>query len=109
MSDMTDQELQALVNSTGLIPCDRLPKPNPRKSLEDFLVHAAVCINGAVKSGKTEHKFRAYGIPNIPFKTLNEAVPVLERLGYKTSISTDNVEGEPPTMVTYLVVSGWGD
>ena len=55
---MTDQELQALVNLTGLMPCDRLPKKDPNQELKKFLIRVAVNINGAVKSGRNPCAFR---------------------------------------------------
>ena len=56
---MTDQELQALVDLTGLMPCDRLPKKDPNQELKKFLIRVAVNINGAVKSGWDPCAFRA--------------------------------------------------
>lgn len=106
---MTDQELQALVNLTGLMPCDRLPKKDPNQELKKFLVRVAVNINGAVKRGAGSVQFADRDTVAPVSKDLMAAVKEpLERLGYTVVVSkVDSVEGDWLTATTYLTISGW--
>lgn len=105
---MTDQELQALVNLTGLMPCDRLPKKDPDQELKNFLTRVAVNINGAVKSGAEFVRFSDIdGVAPVS-KDLVAAAEILERLGYTVTVSkVDRVEGDWLTAATYLTIYGW--
>ncbi len=102
---MTDQELQALVNLTGLMPCDRLPKKDPDQELKNFLTRVAVNINGAVKSGAK----------SVRFSNVDEVAPVgrdmmmkakgpLGRLGYDVEVVTSANYAE-----SHINISGWSD
>lgn len=106
---MTDQELQALVNLTGLMPCDRLPKKDPDQELKNFLTRVAVNINGAVKRGAGSVQFADRDTVAPVSKDLMAAVKEpLERLGYEVVISKgDCIEGDWLTATTYLTISGW--
>lgn len=106
---MTDQELQALVNLTGLMPCDRLPKKDPDQELKNFLTRVAVNINGAVKRGAGSVQFADRDTVAPVSKDLMAAVKEpLERLGYTVVVSkVDSVEGDWLTATTYLTISGW--
>ena len=106
---MTDQELQALVNLTGLMPCDRLPKKDPDQELKNFLTRVAVNINGAVKSGAEFVQFSDRGsVVPVDRDTMAAAKEPLERLGYTVVVSkVDRVEGDWLTAITYLTISGW--
>lgn len=108
---MTDQELQALVNLTGLMPCDRLPKKDPNQELKNFLTRVAVNINGAVKSGARFVQFSDRGtVAPVDRDTMAKAKEPLERLGYTVAVSkVDHVEGDWLTAITHLTISGWGD
>lgn len=106
---MTDQELQALVNLTGLMPCDRLPKKDPDQELKKFLTRVAVNINGAVKSGARFVQFSDRGtVAPVDRDTMAKAKEPLERLGYTVVVSkVDQVEGNAPVTATYLTICGW--
>ena len=106
---MTDQELQALVNLTGLMPCDRLPKKDPNQELKNFLTRVAVNINGAVKSGARFVRFADRDVVAPVSKDLMAAAKEpLERLGYTVAVSkVDRVEGDWLTAITHLTISGW--
>ena len=106
---MTDQELQALVNLTGLMPCDRLPKKDPDQELKNFLTRVAVNINGAVKSGARSVQFSDRGaVAPVDRDIMAKAKEPLERLGYTVVVSkVDHVEGDWLTAITYLTISGW--
>ena len=106
---MTDQELQALVNLTGLMPCDRLPKKDQNQELKNFLTRVAVNINGAVKSGAESVQFANRDTVAPVNKSLMAAAKEpLERLGYTVVVSkVDRVEGDWLTATTYLTISGW--
>lgn len=108
---MTDQELQALVNLTGLMPCDRLPKKDPNQELKNFLTRVAVNINGAVKSGAIFVQFSDRGtVAPVSKDLMDAAKEPLERLGYTVVVSKAYpVEGDWLTAATYLTISGWGD
>lgn len=108
---MTDQELQALVNLTGLMPCDRLPKKDPNQELKKFLIRVAVNINGAVKSGARFVQFADRDVvAPVDRDTMAKAKEPLERLGYTVAVSkVDRVEGDWLAAATYLTISGWGD
>lgn len=106
---MTDQELQALVNLTGLMPCDRLPKKDPNQELKKFLTRVAVNINGAVKSGARSVQFSDRGtVAPVDRDTMAKAKEPLERLGYTVVVSkVDRVEGDWLIAATYLTICGW--
>lgn len=106
---MTDQELQTLVNLTGLMPCDRLPKKDPNQELKKFLIRVAVNINGAVKSGAEFVRFSDIdGVAPVSKDLMAAAKEPLERLGYTVTVSkVDRVEGDWPTATTYLTIYGW--
>lgn len=106
---MTDQELQALVNLTGLMPCDRLPKKDPDQELKNFLTRVAVNINGAVKSGTKLVRFSDVGaVVPVSKDLMAAAKEPLERLGYEVVISKgDCIEGNELVTATYLTISGW--
>ena len=108
---MTDQELQALVNLTGLMPCDRLPKKDPDQELKKFLMRVAVNINGAVKSGAEFVRFSDIdGVAPVSKDLMAAAKEPLERLGYTVVVSkVDHVEGDWLTATTYLTIYGWSD
>lgn len=108
---MTDQELQALVNLTGLMPCDRLPKKDPSQELKNFLTRVAVNINGAVKSGAKLVQFSDRDtVAPVSKDLMAGAKEPLERLGYTVVVSkVDSVEGDWLTATTYLTISGWSD
>lgn len=108
---MTDQELQALVNLTGLMPCDRLPKKDPDQELKKFLTRVAVNINGAVKSGAESVRFSDIaGVAPVSKDLMTKAKEPLERLGYHVVIfKGDYIEGNAPVTATYLTISGWSD
>ena len=108
---MTDQELQALVNLTGLMPCDRLPKKDPDQELKKFLIRVAVNINGAVKSGAESVRFSSTdAVAPVSKRLMAAAKEPLERLGYTVVVSkVDSVEGGWLTVTTYLTISGWSD
>lgn len=108
---MTDQELQALVNLTGLMPCDRLPKKDPDQELKNFLTRVAVNINGAVKRGAGFVQFADRDVVAPVDKCLMAAAKgLLERLGYTVVVSkVDSVEGDWLTAATCLTISGWDD
>lgn len=99
-TEMTDQELQALVNLTGLMPCDRLPKKDPDQEIKKFLIWVAVNINGATKRGESFVQFsdRDAAVP-VPKCLMDKATPILERLGYEVAVH----EGT----ATRMTVSGW--
>lgn len=106
---MTDQELQALVNLTGLMPCDRLPKKDPDQELKNFLTRVAVNINGAVKS---EARFVQFSdrdaVAPVNKRLMTAAKGPLELLGYHVVISKgDYIEGNVLVTATYLTISGW--
>lgn len=106
---MTDQELQALVNLTGLMPCDRLPKKDPNQELKNFLTRVAVNINGAVKSGARFVQFSDLGtVAPVSKDLMTGAKEPLERLGYHVVIfKGDYIEGNALVTATYLAISGW--
>lgn len=106
---MTDQELQALVNLTGLMPCDRLPKKDPNQELKKFLIRVAVNINGAVKSGAEFVRFSDIdGVAPVSKDLMAAAKGPLERLGYTVTVSkVDRAEGDWLTVATYLTIYGW--
>lgn len=106
---MTDQELQALVNLTGLMPCDRLPKKDPNQELKKFLTRVAVNINGAVKSGARFVQFSDLGtVAPVDRDTMAKAKEPLERLGYRVVISKgESIKGNGLVTATYLTISGW--
>ena len=106
---MTDQELQALVNLTGLMPCDRLPKKDPNQELKNFLTRVAVNINGAVKSGAGFVQFADRDtVAPVSKDLMAAAKEPLERLGYTVTVSkVDRVEGDWLTAITHLTISGW--
>lgn len=106
---MTDQELQALVNLTGLMPCDRLPKKDPDQELKNFLTRVAVNINGAVKRGAGSVQFAGRDVvAPVDRDTMAKAKEPLERLGYTVVVSkADSVEGDWLTAAAYLTISGW--
>ena len=106
---MTDQELQALVNLTGLIPCDRLPKKDPDQELKKFLIRVAVNINGAVKSGAEFVRFSDIaGVAPVSKDLMAKAKEPLERLGYHAVIfKGDCMNGDVLVTATYLTISGW--
>lgn len=106
---MTDQELQALVNLTGLMPCDLLPKKDPNQELKKFLIRVAVNINGAVKSGAEYVRFSDIdGVAPVSKDLMAAAKEPLERLGYTATVSkVDRVEGDWLTATTYLTIHGW--
>lgn len=107
---MTDQELQALVNLTGLMPCDRLPKKDPDQELKNFLTRVAVNINGAVKRGAGSVQFADRDVVPVDRDTMAKAKEPLERLGYTVVVSkVDSVEGDWLTAATCLTISGWDD
>lgn len=108
---MTDQELQALINLTGLVPCDRPPKKDPNQELKKFLIRVAVNINGAVKSGAEFVRFSDIdGVAPVSKDLMAAAKEPLERLGYTVVVSkVDRVEGDWLTATTYLTISGWDD
>ena len=108
---MTDQELQALVNLTGLMPCDRLPKKDPNQELKKFLTRVAVNINGAVKSGAEYVQFSDRdAVAPVDRDTMAKAKEPLERLGYTVAVSkVDRIEGNWLTATTYLTIYGWSD
>ena len=107
---MTDQELQALVNLTGLMPCDRLPKKDPDQELKKFLIRVAVNINGAVKSGAEFVRFSDRDtVAPVSKDLMAAAKEPLERLGYHVVIfKGDYIEGNVLVTATYLTVYGWG-
>lgn len=107
---MTDQELQALVLATGLMPCDRLPKKNPDQELKNFLTRVAVNINGAAKRGELFVQFSNRDtVAPVSKRLMNKATPILEQLGYKVeSQRMESIEGNELVTVTYVVISGWG-
>ena len=106
---MTDQELQALVDLTGLMPCDRLPKKDPNQELKNFLTRVAVNINGAVKSGVGSVRFSSVDAVAPASKDLMTAAKEpLELLGYHVVISKgDCIDGNVLVTATYLTISGW--
>ena len=106
---MTDQELQALVNLTGLMPCDRLPKKDSNQELKNFLTRVAVNINGAVKSGAGSVRFSDVdAVVPVDKCLMAAAKEPLERLGYTVVVSkVDSVEGDWLTAATCLTISGW--
>ena len=106
---MTDQELQALVNLTGLMPCDRLPKKDPDQELKNFLTRVAVNINGAVKRGAEFVRFSDIdGVAPVSKDLMAAAKEPLERLGYTVVVSkVDRVEGDWLAATTYLTIYGW--
>lgn len=106
---MTDQELQALVNLTGLMPCDRLPKKDPNQELLELLIRVAVNINGAVKSGTEYVRFSDIdGVAPVSKDLMAAAKEPLERLGYTVTVSkVGRVEGDWLTATTYLTIHGW--
>lgn len=108
---MTDQELQALVNLTGLMPCDRLPKKYSNQELKNFLTRVAVNIDGAVKSGAGYVRFSDIdGVAPVSKDLMAGAKEPLERLGYTVVVSkVYRMEGDWLTAATYLTISGWGD
>lgn len=108
---MTDQELQALVNLTGLMPCDRLPKKDPDQELKNFLTRVAVNINGAVKRGAGSVRFSDVdAVVPVDKRLMAAAKGPLERLGYTVVVSkVDSVEGDWLTAATCLTISGWDD
>lgn len=104
---MTDQELQALVLATGLMPCDRLPKKDPDQELKNFLTRVAVNINGAAKKGELFVQFRSNdAIAPVSKCLMHRAKEPLELLGYDVEIVT---AVDHPATVSYLNISGWGD
>lgn len=108
---MTDQELQALVLATGLMPCDRLPKKDPDQELKNFLIRVAVNINGAAKEGKADVSFGTHNVPGpVEKRLMKEAKPVLEQLGYKVGIfSYETIQGTCMVLATSMTISGWSD
>ena len=99
---MTDQELQALVNLTGLMPCDRLPKKDSDQELKNFLTRVAVNINGAVKRGAESVQFSDRDtVAPVSRDLMAAAKGPLERLGYDVEIVTINRAG------SYIEISGW--
>lgn len=106
---MTDQELRALVNLTGLMPCDLLPKKDPNQELKKFLIRVAVNINGAVKSGAEFVRFSDIdGVAPVSKDLMAAAKEPLERLGYTVVVSkVDRVEGDWLAATTYLTIYGW--
>lgn len=103
---MTDQELQALVLATGLMPCDRLPKKDPGQDLKNFLTRAAVNIKGAAKKGELFVQFRSNDtIAPVSKCLMHQAKEPLELLGYDVEMVTavDNL-----VAVSYINISGWG-
>ena len=111
MIELTDQELQALVNLTGLMPCDRLPKKDPNQELKKFLIRVAVNINGAVKSGAEFVRFSDIdGVAPVSKDLMAKAEEPLELLGYHVVIfKGDYMGGDALVTATYLTISGWGD
>lgn len=102
---MTDQELQALVNLTGLMPCDRLPKKDPDQELKNFLTRVAVNINGAVKSGARFVRFSNVDeVAPIGKDMMMKAKGPLEQLGYDVEVVTSANYAE-----SYINISGWSD
>lgn len=106
---MTDQELQALVNLTGLMPCDRLPKKDPNQELKKFLIRVAVNINGAVKSGAEFVRFSDIdGVAPVSKDLMAAAKEPLERLGYEVVIfKGESIGGNALPTATYLTICGW--
>lgn len=108
---MTDQELQALVNLTGLMPCDRLPKKDPNQELKNFLTRVAVNINGAVKSGAEFVRFSSTdAVAPVSKDIMVKAKGPLEQLGYDVEIVTiANRAGSYIRAESYITISGWSD
>lgn len=108
---MTDQELQALVNLTGLMPCDRLPKKDPGQELKNFLTRVAVNINGAVKRGAESVRFsNVDAVVPVSKDLMAAAKEPLERLGYEVVIfKGESIGGNALPTATYLAISGWSD
>jgi hypothetical protein len=100
MTKLTDSELQALVFQTGITPCDRLPKPDPRYELNALLSDVSTRINGAVKAEQQTVVLKASGFPTYKAGTVLDAVPVLEQLGYVVVVKTAD------TQIT-ITISGW--
>jgi hypothetical protein len=100
MSKLTDSELQALVFQTGITPCDRLPKPDPRYELNSLLHCISNFVNGAVKAGNSAVTVETTGFPKWSEKALRDAAPVLTQLGYKTEI-------KPVCDGISITISGW--
>lgn len=99
MNNFSDQELQSLVHMSGIMPCDRLPKPDPKAELISFLHQVSASITGAAKCGVD--KVRSPLFPEYPMAVLQDAVVALQQLGYKAQFTT----ADPGTM--YLEISGW--
>lgn len=108
---MTDQELQALVLATGLMPCDRLPKKDPDQELENFLVRVAVNINWAAGDGKLFIQFAdSQTVAPVSKCLMVKAKEPLELLGYDVEIITALDSGSPELVTrSYMNISGWGD
>lgn len=111
MIELTDQELQALVNLTCLTPCDQLPKKDLDldQELKNFLIRVAVNINGAVKRGAGSVQFADRDtVAPVSKDLMAAAKEPLERLGYTVVVSkVYPVEGDWLTAATYLTISGW--
>ena len=100
MTKLTDAELQALVFRTGITPCDRLPKPDPRYELNSLLNDVSTRINGAVKAGQPAVILQSDGFPSYMVPTVLGAVPILEQLGYAVAC-------ELSTRKISITISGW--
>lgn len=100
MSKYSEQELQALVNQSGIIPCARLPKPDPHYELVAALHQISAMINGAVVSGARFVHMASTGFPKYSNETIKQVHAVLMGLGYKVTLH-DEDEG------IRVTVSGW--
>lgn len=99
MTKLTDAELQAIVYQTGIMPVDKLPKPDPKAELVSFLHQVSVSINGAVKCGVV--KVRSPTFPSYSVEVMEAGSAVLQQLGYKVQPSGDSQDS------IYLTISGW--
>lgn len=100
MSKFSNQELQALVNQSGILPCDRLPKPNPHYELVAALHQISTLINGAVVSEARLVHMASNGFPKYSKETIKQVHDVLMELGYKVTLH-DEDDG------IRVTVSGW--